>query len=132
MFALFDLLLTDPHSAARRGRLRTRHGVVETPICMPVGTQATVKALTPAQVREVGAQIILSNTYHLALRPGSKLIREFGGLHAFMGWDGPILTDSGGFQVSSLAKLRRVTDEGVSFQSHLDGAKVFLGPREVM
>jgi len=132
MPAHFHLLLTDPHSAARRGRLRTRHGVVETPIFMPVGTQATVKALTPAQVREVGAQIILSNTYHLALRPGSKLIREFGGLHQFMGWDGPILTDSGGFQVFSLAKLRRVTDGGVSFQSHLDGAQVFLGPREVM
>lgn len=128
----FDLLLTDPQTAARRGRLHTRHGVIETPIFMPVGTQATVKALTPAQVREVGAQVILSNTYHLALRPGSALIREFGGLHAFMGWDGPILTDSGGFQVFSLAKLRRVTDEGVSFQSHLDGAKVFLGPREVM
>jgi queuine tRNA-ribosyltransferase len=128
----FELLLTDPQSAARRGRLRTRHGVVETPVFMPVGTQATVKALTPAQVREVGAQIILSNTYHLALRPGSALIRDFGGLHRFMAWDGPILTDSGGFQVFSLAKLRRVTDEGVSFQSHLDGAKVFLGPREVM
>ncbi len=128
----FELLTKDPNTAARRGRLQTRHGVVETPIFMPVGTQATVKALTPAQVREVGAQIILSNTYHLALRPGSALIRDFGGLHSFMGWDGPILTDSGGFQVFSLAKLRRVTDDGISFQSHLDGAKVFLGPREVM
>jgi queuine tRNA-ribosyltransferase len=128
----FELLTADPQSAARRGRLRTRHGVVETPIFMPVGTQATVKSLTPAQIRETGAQIILSNTYHLALRPGSKLIRDFGGLHAFMGWDGPILTDSGGFQVFSLAKLRRITDEGISFQSHLDGAKVYLGPREVM
>jgi queuine tRNA-ribosyltransferase len=132
MPAHFDLLQTDAQTAARRGRLRTRHGVIETPIFMPVGTQATVKALTPAQVHEIGAQIILSNTYHLALRPGSKLIREFGGLHQFMGWDGPILTDSGGFQVYSLAKLRRVMDEGVSFQSHLDGAKVFFGPREVM
>jgi queuine tRNA-ribosyltransferase len=128
----FDLLLTDPHSAARRARLRTLHGTIETPIFMPVGTLGTVKSLTPAQIRETGAQIILSNTYHLALRPGSKLIREFGGLHKFMGWDGPILTDSGGFQVFSLAKLRRITDDGVSFQSHLDGAKVFLGPREVM
>src|SRR5690606_34245066 len=128
----FELLLKDPQSAARRGRLRTRHGAVETPIFMPVGTQATVKALTPAQVREVGAQIILSNTYHLALRPGSARIREFGGLHAFMAWDGPILTDSGGFQVFSLAKLRRVTDDGIAFQSHLDGARMFLGPREVM
>lgn len=132
MVAPFQRITTDPQSAARRGRLRTRHGVVETPIFMPVGTQATVKALTPAQLRETGAQIILSNTYHLALRPGSALIREFGGLHRFMGWDGPILTDSGGFQVFSLAKLRRVTDEGISFQSHLDGARVFLGPREVM
>lgn len=128
----FELICTDPASAARRGRLRTRHGVVETPVFMPVGTQATVKALTPIQIKETGTQIILSNTYHLALRPGSKLIREFGGLHKFMGWDGPILTDSGGFQVFSLAKLRRITDAGVSFQSHIDGAKVFLGPREVM
>ncbi len=128
----FELLKVDDASAARRGRLRTRHGTVETPIFMPVGTQATVKSLTPAQIRETGAQIILSNTYHLALRPGSALIREFGGLHKFMGWDGPILTDSGGFQVFSLAKLRRITDEGISFQSHLDGARVFLGPREVM
>lgn len=99
---------------------------------MPVGTQATVKALTPLQIKETGAQIILGNTYHLALRPGSRLIRDFGGLHRFMGWDGPILTDSGGFQVFSLAKLRRITDDGVSFQSHIDGTKVFLGPREVM
>jgi queuine tRNA-ribosyltransferase len=128
----FELLGTDPRSGARRGRLRTRHGVVETPVFMPVGTQATVKALTPAQIRETGAEIVLSNTYHLALRPGSALVREFGGLHRFMGWDGPILTDSGGFQVYSLAKLRRVTDEGISFQSHLDGSRVFLGPREVV
>jgi len=128
----FELITTDPHSAARRARLRTRHGVIETPIFMPVGTQATVKALTPAQIKETGAQIILSNTYHLALRPGSELIRDFGGLHRFMGWDGPILTDSGGFQVYSLAKLRRITEEGISFQSHIDGAKMFLGPREVM
>lgn len=128
----FELFATDPQTAARRGRLRTRHGVIETPVFMPVGTQATVKALTPAQIREAGAQIILGNTYHLALRPGSALIREFGGLHRFMGWDGPILTDSGGFQVFSLAKLRRITDEGISFQSHLDGARVFFGPREVM
>ena len=132
MSAHFELITTDPHSAARRARLRTRHGTIETPIFMPVGTQATVKALTPAQIRETGAQIILSNTYHLALRPGSELIREFGGLHTFMGWDGPILTDSGGFQVYSLAKLRRITEEGISFQSHIDGAKMFLGPREVM
>ncbi len=99
---------------------------------MPVGTQGTVKALTPEHLRGIGAQIILGNTYHLNLRPGSALIRDLGGLHRFMGWDGPILTDSGGFQVFSLAKLRDVTDAGVAFQSHLDGAKLFLGPREVM
>jgi queuine tRNA-ribosyltransferase len=128
----FTLLQTDTATAARRGRLLTRHGVVETPIFMPVGTQGTVKAVTPVQLREVGAQMILGNTYHLNLRPGSELIRDLGGLHAFMGWDGPILTDSGGFQVFSLAKLRRVRDEGITFQSHLDGATVFLGPREVM
>jgi queuine tRNA-ribosyltransferase len=128
----FTLLQTDPATAARRGRLTTRHGVVETPIFMPVGTQGTVKAVTPAHLREIGAQIILGNTYHLNLRPGSELIRDLGGLHAFMGWKGPILTDSGGFQVFSLAKLRRVRDEGITFQSHLDGATIFLGPREVM
>jgi queuine tRNA-ribosyltransferase len=130
--APFTLLKTDVASAARRGRLRTRHGVVETPIFMPVGTQGTVKAVTPAHLREIGAQIILGNTYHLNLRPGSGLVREMGGLHAFMGWDGPILTDSGGFQVFSLARLREISPEGVAFQSHLDGAKLFLGPREVM
>jgi queuine tRNA-ribosyltransferase len=128
----FQLLKTDTVTAARRGRLQTRHGVVETPIFMPVGTQGTVKAVTPAHLREIGAQIILGNTYHLSLRPGSELIRDLGGLHRFMGWDGPILTDSGGFQVFSLAKLRDIKDAGVSFQSHLDGARHFLGPREVM
>jgi len=128
----FDLLLTDPHTAARRGRLRTRHGVVETPIFMPVGTQGTVKGVSPVQLRELGAQIILGNTYHLNLRPTSELVRELGGLHKFMGWDGPVLTDSGGFQVFSLAKLRKMHDDGVEFQSHLDGKKCFLGPREVM
>ncbi|MBA3849757.1 MAG: tRNA guanosine(34) transglycosylase Tgt, partial [Opitutus sp.] len=128
----FTLLKTDTATAARRGRLRTLHGVIETPIFMPVGTQGTVKALTPAQVRECGAQIILGNTYHLNLRPGSELIRDLGGLHKFMGWDGPILTDSGGFQAFSLAKLRDIRDDGIAFASHIDGARVFLGPREVM
>ncbi|HRI81138.1 MAG TPA: tRNA guanosine(34) transglycosylase Tgt [Opitutaceae bacterium] len=128
----FQLLKTDPATAARRGRLQTRHGVVETPIFMPVGTQGTVKALTPAHLKEIGAQIILGNTYHLNLRPTSELIRDLGGLHQFMGWDGPILTDSGGFQVFSLAKLRKLRDDGIEFQSHLDGAKLFLGPKEVM
>jgi len=99
---------------------------------MPVGTQGTVKAVTPAHLREIGAQIILGNTYHLNLRPGSGVVRDLGGLHRFMGWDGPILTDSGGFQVFSLSKLRDIRDEGVAFQSHLDGAKLFLGPAEVM
>jgi queuine tRNA-ribosyltransferase len=126
----FELLATA--AGARRGRLRTAHGAVETPAFMPVGTQGTVKAATPAQLREVGAQIILSNTYHLNLRPGPALIRELGGLHKFMAWDGPILTDSGGFQVFSLAKLRKISDDGVAFRSHLDGAEIFLGPRECM
>lgn len=128
----FQLLKTDTATAARRGRLHTLHGTIETPIFMPVGTQGTVKALTPAQVKEAGAQIILGNTYHLNLRPGSELVRELGGLHKFMGWDGPILTDSGGFQVFSLAKLRDIREDGIAFQSHIDGAKLFLGPREVM
>ena len=128
----FQLLNTDPATSARRGRLQTRHGLVETPVFMPVGTQGTVKSVTPQQLHEIGAQIILGNTYHLNLRPGSDLIRELGGLHRFMGWNGPILTDSGGFQVFSLAKLRDIRDDGVAFASHLDGAKLFLGPREVM
>ena len=128
----FQLLKTDTATAARRGRLTTRHGVIETPIFMPVGTQGTVKSLTPAHLHEIGAQIILGNTYQLNLRPTSELIGELGGLHKFMGWDGPILTDSGGFQVFSLAKLRKMHDDGVEFQSHLDGKSLFLGPREVM
>lgn len=128
----FQLLKTDGATAARRGRLTTRHGVIETPIFMPVGTQGTVKAITPKHLSEIGAQIILGNTYHLSLRPGSGLIRELGGLHRFMGWEGPILTDSGGFQVFSLAKLRDITEAGVAFQSHIDGARHFLGPKEVM
>lgn len=129
----FELLAKDAETGARRGRLNTLHGPIETPIFMPVGTQGTVKGLTPAQIRDdVGAQVILGNTYHLNLRPGSDLIREAGGLHRFMAWDGPILTDSGGFQAFSLAKLSKLTEDGVAFQSHLDGSKVFLGPKEVM
>jgi len=128
----FKLLYTDPTTSARRGRLQTLHGTVETPMFMPVGTQGTVKAVTPVQLREIGTQILLANTYHLNLRPGSGLIRELGGLHNFMGWDGPILTDSGGFQVFSLAKLREVREDGVAFQSHLDGTSLFLGPKEIM
>jgi queuine tRNA-ribosyltransferase len=132
MASHFQLLGKDGATGARRGRLRTLHGVIETPIFMPVGTQGTVKAVTPVHLRDIGAQIILGNTYHLNLRPGSALVRQMGGLHRFMGWDGPILTDSGGFQVFSLAKLREIQDDGIAFQSHLDGAKLFLGPREVM
>ncbi|HCR30445.1 MAG TPA: tRNA guanosine(34) transglycosylase Tgt [Opitutae bacterium] len=128
----FIIIDTDDNSAARRGVLSTRHGNIETPIFMPVGTQGTVKGMTPKQLEEIGSQIILGNTYHLNLRPGAELIRDFGGLHDFMGWNGPILTDSGGFQAFSLAKLSKISDDGVSFRSHLDGSKVFLGPLEVM
>ncbi|NCG09104.1 MAG: tRNA guanosine(34) transglycosylase Tgt [Verrucomicrobia bacterium] len=113
---------------ARCGELYTRHGVIQTPIFMPVGTQATVKGMTPTQVEDVGAQIILGNTYHLNLRPGSKLVQEMGGLHRFMAWDKPILTDSGGFQVFSLSELRKVREDGIEFRSHLDGSPLFLGP----
>ncbi len=117
---------------ARAGRLQTRRGVIETPVFMPVGTQATVKAMTPEEVKEAGAQVILGNTYHLHVRPGEGLIRDLGGLHKFMGWDRPILTDSGGFQVFSLAKLRKITEEGVHFQNHLDGTPTFIGPERSM
>jgi len=125
---MFELL--EECGEARRGVLTTRHGAIQTPIFMPVGTQATVKGLTPAQVEEVGAQIILGNTYHLNLRPGPELVRRMGGLHRFMNWKRPILTDSGGFQVFSLSKLRKITDAGIEFRSHLDGRKLFLGPKE--
>jgi queuine tRNA-ribosyltransferase len=132
MASHFQLIGKDTSTGARRGRLTTLHGSIETPIFMPVGTQGTVKAVTPVHLRDIGAQVILGNTYHLNLRPGSELVRELGGLHRFMGWDGPILTDSGGFQVFSLSKLREIRDDGVAFQSHIDGAKLFLGPKEVM
>ncbi len=113
---------------ARRGEIKTPHGTIQTPIFMPVGTKATVKAMTPAQIKEIGAQIILGNTYHLYLRPGHELIARAGGLHKFMNWDQPILTDSGGFQVFSLSKLRKMTPDGVEFQSHIDGSRHFLTP----
>jgi queuine tRNA-ribosyltransferase len=122
----FELLATD--GAARAGRLTTAHGVVDTPIFMPVGTHATVKALGPDDLRAAGAQIVLANTYHLFLRPGHELVRDLGGLHRFMGWDGAILTDSGGFQVFSLAKLRKITDAGAEFRSAVDGSTHFLSP----
>jgi queuine tRNA-ribosyltransferase len=128
----FEVLAADPSSAARRGRLRTRRGVIETPIFMPVGTQGTVKAVSPRELHELQAQVILGNTYHLFVRPGLDVIRKLGGLHKFMGWDGPILTDSGGFQVFSLAKLRKITPEGVHFQNHLDGTPCFIGPETSM
>ncbi len=124
----FDVLAVDPATGARRGRLHTPHGVVDTPAFMPVGTSAAVKGVDPDDLTAAGAHIILSNAYHLMLRPGHRLIAERGGLHAFMGWSRPILTDSGGFQVYSLAALRRVTDEGVSFRSHLDGSLHHLTP----
>jgi queuine tRNA-ribosyltransferase len=124
----FTLLKTDSTSNARLGRLDLPHGVVETPIFMPVGTQGSVKTLHPDDLDALGAQIILGNTYHLWLRPGHQLIKDFGGLHSFASWDKPILTDSGGFQVWSLAKLRKITEEGVRFQNHLDGAKMMLTP----
>jgi queuine tRNA-ribosyltransferase len=124
----FALIKTDSVSRARRGRLVTRHGIVETPIFMPVGTQGTVKAMAPDELLAVGAQIILGNTYHLFLRPGLDVIKHFGGLHRFMGWQHPILTDSGGFQVFSLAKLRRITEDGVHFNNHIDGSPCFLSP----
>jgi queuine tRNA-ribosyltransferase len=124
----FDLHKTCSRSAARRGVLHTPHGNIQTPVYMPVGTQATVKAMTPRELEELGASIILSNTYHLHLRPGEDLVREAGGLHRFMAWPHPILTDSGGFQVFSLAALRKVHEEGVAFRSHLDGSQRFLSP----
>jgi queuine tRNA-ribosyltransferase len=129
---VFSLLVTDPCSKARRGRLVLPHGVVETPAFMPVGTQGSVKGVSPAELEELDAQIILGNTYHLNLRPGCDVIREFGSLHRFSNWRRPLLTDSGGFQVFSLSKLRKITEEGVHFQSHLDGSKRFLGPEESM
>jgi queuine tRNA-ribosyltransferase len=118
--------------SARLGRLSTPHGAIDTPQFMPVGTQATVKSLTPGDLRTAGAQIILGNTYHLALRPGAERIARLGGLHRFMGWDGAILTDSGGFQVVSLAHLRRIDDEGVTFASHLDGTLLQLSPERAL
>lgn len=128
----YELIKECKQTGARLGRLHTPHGIIETPIFMPVGTQATVKAMTPEELKEMEAQIILSNTYHLYLRPGHDLVKEAGGLHKFMNWDRPILTDSGGFQVFSLGDLRKITEEGVTFQSHLDGSKHFLSPEKVM
>ena len=129
-----EIMLTveSTDGGARCGQLETVHGVVETPVFMPVGTQASVKAMAPHEVADLGAEIILGNVYHLAVRPGVEIIERCGGLHRFMGWDGPILTDSGGYQVFSLAKLRTISPEGVAFNSHVDGSRLFLGPRESM
>ncbi|MGH7939766.1 MAG: tRNA guanosine(34) transglycosylase Tgt [Limisphaerales bacterium] len=129
---MFELLKTDSYSKARLGKLRTVCGVVETPVFMPVGTQASVKALDPRELEEMGTQIILGNAYHLNLKPGLEIIRAAGGLHRFMNWHRPILTDSGGFQVFSLANIRKITAHGVEFRSHIDGSLLFLGPKEAM
>jgi queuine tRNA-ribosyltransferase len=126
----FTLQHTD--GAARAARIETPHGSIETPVFMPVGTQATVKGLTPVMLRDLNAQIILGNTYHLALRPGDELIRDFGGLHRFMGWEWPILTDSGGFQVFSLATQVKITDDGAKFRSHIDGSPLELTPERAV
>src|SRR5436853_2540908 len=129
---MFDLLKTDASSKARLGRLTTAHGVVDTPVFMSVGTQGSVKAIDPRELCELGAQIILGNTYHLNIPPGIEIIRAAGGLHRFMNWPAPILTDSGGFQVFSLATIRKIQAHGVEFRSHLDGSLLFLGPKEAM
>ena len=127
----YELIKKDAKTGARRGRIHTPHGIIETPVFMPVGTCGTVKAMTPEELKnEVKAKIILSNTYHLFLRPGDDLVAEAGGLHKFMNWDGAILTDSGGFQVFSLSDLRNITEEGVAFKSHLDGSKLFISPEK--
>jgi queuine tRNA-ribosyltransferase len=129
---MFELLSKDSSSKARRGRLTTGHGVVETPAYMPVGTQGSVKAVSSRELHELEAQIVLGNTYHLFVRPGLDVIRKFGGLHRFMNWDGPILTDSGGYQIFSLAKLRKITEEGAHFQNHIDGSAAFISPEIAM
>jgi queuine tRNA-ribosyltransferase len=128
----FELIKESTECKARLGKIHTNHGDIETPIFMPVGTKATVKAMTPEELKDMEAQIILGNTYHLYLRPGHELIAEAGGLHKFMNWDRPILTDSGGFQVFSLGELRKITEEGVEFRSHIDGSKHFISPEKAM
>ena len=128
----YELLGTCPHSGARRGRLHTPHGIVETPAFMPVGTQATVKTIGSEDLEGLGFSLILSNTYHLSLRPGGELIERFGGLHRFMAWEGAILTDSGGYQVMSLSANRTLSEEGVRFRSHLDGSELFLTPERAI
>ena len=128
----YELIKKDMKTKARRGRVNTPHGSIETPVFMPVGTAATVKAMRPEELKEMGARIILSNTYHLYLRPGHEIIKKAGGLHKFMNWDKAILTDSGGFQVFSLGELRKITEEGVEFRSHIDGSSHMLSPEKSM
>jgi len=129
---MFELLAEDRQSKARRGRLVTTRGFIDTPAFMPIGTQGSVKGVSPRELHELNAQIILGNTYHLFVRPGLDVIKHFGGLHKFMNWDGPILTDSGGYQIFSLAKLRKITEEGVEFQNHVDGTPAFISPEIAM
>ena len=129
---MFEVRAVDKSTKARAGRLKTGHGLIETPAFMPVGTQGSVKAVSSRELRELNAQIVLGNTYHLFVRPGLDVIRHFGGLHKFMNWDGPILTDSGGYQIFSLAKLRKITEEGVHFQNHVDGTPAFISPEIAM
>src|SRR5437764_14187257 len=129
---MFEVRATDKSTKARSGRLKTGHGVIATPAFMPVGTQGSVKAVSSRELRELKTQIVLGNTYHLFVRPGLDVIRKFGGLHRFMNWDGPILTDSGGYQIFSLAKLRKITEEGVNFQNHIDGSPAFISPEIAM
>lgn len=128
----FEIIKESKKSQARLGKLSTYHGIIDTPVFMPVGTQATVKAMTPRELDDLGIQIILSNSYHLYLRPGYNLILQAGGLHKFMGWKGAILTDSGGFQIFSLGKLNKISNEGVFFHSHIDGSKHFINPEKAM
>jgi len=128
----FEILKKSKKSKARVGQLHTKHGVINTPAFLPVGTQGTVKAMSPRDLLEIGAEIVLSNTYHLYLRPGPELIAQAGGLHKFINWEKPLLTDSGGFQVYSLSHNRKVTEEGVEFASHIDGSKHFFTPEKVI
>ena len=132
MQQMFELLAQDRESRARHGRLTTAHGAIETPAFMPVGTQGSVKAVSPRELRELNAPIVLGNTYHLFVRPGIEVIKHLGGLHKFMNWDRPILTDSGGYQIFSLAKLRKISEEGVQFQNHVDGTPAFISPEIAM
>src|SRR5437870_3886108 len=129
---MFEVRATDKSTKARSGRLKTGHGLIETPAFMPVGTQGSVKAVSSRELRELNTQIVLGNSYHLFVRPGLDVIRQCGGLHRFMNWDGPILTDSGGYQIFSLAKLRKISEQGVHFQNHVDGGSAFISPESAM